>query len=195
MRQILLFLFSSLLFISCGHPDWNSHLSEEGNYLAVIEIPAGTNHKIEFNHDSHDFQVDIKDGKERIIEFMPYPGNYGFIPGTIMNPDQGGDGDALDILILAESMETGTELEFIPIGMLKLLDEGEIDNKIIAVPLDEELNILGVHSYYELQKSCLECKKMIENWFINYDDDEIIFQGWGDEKEAASQIDRWAEAQ
>ena len=69
----------------------------------VVEIPAGTNHKIEFDKKNKKFVVDQKNGKDRIIDFLPYPGNYGFIPSTYMDPAVGGDGDALDVLVIGES--------------------------------------------------------------------------------------------
>ena len=76
----------------------------------VVEIPAGTNHKIEYDPSTDSFENDKKDGKDRVISFLPYPGNYGFIPSTLMNKDRGGDGDALDILVIGESEPTGTVL-------------------------------------------------------------------------------------
>ena len=74
----------------------------------VVEIPAGTNHKIEYDKENKEFVVDQKNGKDRIIDFLPYPGNYGFIPSTYMDPAIGGDGDALDVLVIGESVPTGT---------------------------------------------------------------------------------------
>ena len=65
--------------------------SEEKNVNCIIEIPAGTSKKIEFNKTSKKFAVDLRDGKERIIEYLPYPGNYGFIASTYSNPEEGGE--------------------------------------------------------------------------------------------------------
>ena len=47
-------------------------------------------------------EKDYKDGKERIIQFLPYPGNYGFIPETLA-----GDGDPIDVIDLDESEQRG----------------------------------------------------------------------------------------
>ena len=46
------------------------------------------------------WRKDYKDGKERIIQFLPYPGNYGFIPETLA-----GDGDPIDVIDLDEAEE------------------------------------------------------------------------------------------
>ena len=71
--------------------------------------------------------------KDRVVNFLPYPGNYGFIPSTMMSESAGGDGDALGYFSdFAESMTTGTVLEVIPIAALMMVDGGEIDTKIIA---------------------------------------------------------------
>ena len=110
--------------------------SESGHINAVIEIPAGTNDKIEFDYKTASFEVDQINDQPRIIQFLPYPGNYGFIPGTKMTSDQGGDGDPLDILIIGSHQPTGSVMEVQPIGILLLKDEGETDHKIVALPVD-----------------------------------------------------------
>ena len=110
MKKALLLIF--ITAISCNRQtiDYSKlqAFSEQGNIQAVVEIPAGTNRKIEFDKEDHIFKTDQRNGKDRIINFLPYPGNYGFIPSTKSNVEKGGDGDALDVLILSERLETGT---------------------------------------------------------------------------------------
>ena len=96
-------------------------------------------------------QPDIKYGKTRIIDFLSYPGNYGFIPSTLMSKEIGGDGDSLDILVLSQSIATGTVIEVNPIAILTLIDNGEIDSKIIAVPTNKNNRIITATSYEELE--------------------------------------------
>ena len=110
----------------------------------VVEIPAGTNKKLEYNAKTNSFPADVLSGEERKVNFLPYPGNYGFIPSTIMDRSKGGDGDALDVLLLSQHIATGTILEIIPIGILVLEDNGEDDSKIIAVPVDENLRVIDI---------------------------------------------------
>ena len=165
--------------------------SADKNINAVIEIPAGTNKKFEFNNESKSFDIDKKNGHDRIINFLPYIGNYGFIPSTFSDPKKGGDGDALDILVLSESVETGTVLEIIPIAMLKLIDNGEIDYKIIAIPADESKQILKATSFVEFSKNYPIIKEIIELWFLNYNKDDIAkVEGWEDEKRAILEINK-----
>ena len=89
--------------------------SKNGFLQMVVEIPAGTNKKIEYDKNINEFFIDKIDGVDRVINFLPYPGNYGFIPSTKMDKERGGDGDALDILLISESINTETILEVIPL--------------------------------------------------------------------------------
>ena len=49
---------------------------------AVIEIPAGTVEKRQYDPATNTFPIDLRNGQPRLIRFLPYPANYGFIPGT-----------------------------------------------------------------------------------------------------------------
>jgi len=165
--------------------------SEENNINCIIEIPAGTSKKIEFNKESKKFSVDVRDGKDRIIEYLPYPGNYGFIASTYSKPTEGGDGDPLDMLLLCESIKTGTIIETKPIAMLKLLDAGEMDYKVICIPADKKLRTVTAETFDEFSKKYPNALQLIESWFSNYDpSDPVIIEGWVDEKEALAEIKR-----
>jgi len=193
-----LILYSSILLLfTCKQTrvDYNnvSLYSENNNVQAVIEIPAGTNHKIEFNKKDLQFEVDQRNGKDRVINFLPYLGNYGFIPSTYSNPKKGGDGDALDILVLSESLDTGTIIEVTPIAVLKLIDNGELDYKIIAVPTNVAQQIIKATNYEQLTKNYPKVKQMIALWFLSYDKGESAsVDGWGNETDAINDIKKWA---
>lgn len=162
-----------------------------GGINCIIEIPGGTNKKIEFNPSTHTFDVDQRNGKDRVISFLSYPGNYGFIPSTFSDPKRGGDGDALDMLLISESVPTGTIVEAIPIGVLRLIDAGEEDYKIICVPMDQDKQIIKATSYSELKKDYPKVQEIITNWFSHYDSkDSLQINGWGDEKEAIAEIQK-----
>jgi inorganic pyrophosphatase len=160
---------------------------------AVIEIPAGTNHKIEYDKSELAFKVGQADGKDRIIDFLPYPGNYGFIPSTHMDPERGGDGDALDILVICESQPTGTVLEVRPIAALLLEDEGERDTKIIAIPTDTSLQVAPIADFQTFSIDYDGARHIIETWFMYYDGlGTNKFMGWKDEHYAMSLIEKWS---
>lgn len=166
--------------------------SKNKNIQMVVEIPAGTNKKIEYSYDKNKFVIDLIDQKDRIIDFLPYPGNYGFIPSTLMSKKYRGDGDALDILLISETLETGAILDIIPIGMLVLEDSKENDTKIIAIPVKKSMRIIDATSYTELCKNYPAVKDIIQLWFLNYKGDGIIeFIKWDDEVSAKKEVDKW----
>ena len=122
--KLVLFLIPLTLFsISEAKQFHNSGLlSSEDTLRFRIEIPAGTKQKWEFNDETGEMEKDYKDGKERIIQFLPYPGNYGFIPETLAV-----DGDPIDVIDLDEAGERGDLKEVRIIGALDFKDKKEED--------------------------------------------------------------------
>ena len=183
--------FSNINLIALNYSKIETYSTDK--YLQmVVEIPAGTNKKIEDDFGKNIFLVDLVNQKERIIDFLPYPGNYGFIPSTLMNKENGGDGDALDVLLLSETLETGTILDIIPIGMMVLEDSGENDSKIIAIPVKKDIQIIKASSYKEFYQNYPAAKNIIELWFLNYKGSSVIeFIKWEDEIAAKKEINKW----
>lgn len=158
----------------------------------VIEIPAGTNHKIEYFPEVGYRNDTLADGSTRVIDFLPYPGNYGFVPSTYMDKSRGGDGDALDILVVGESVTTGSLLKAIPIGVLLLRDRGEIDTKIIAVPLDPNERVFAVDNFLDFSLGNDAAKRIIELWFLNYKGQGVTeLVRWEDEAYAWREVRKW----
>lgn len=94
----------------------------------VVEIPTGSSHKIEWNRELAVFELDRVDP-----QIFAKPCNYGFIPQTL---DE--DGDELDALIITEQpLPTGIFLKAKVIGVMKFVDDGEVDDKIVVVPADD----------------------------------------------------------
>ena len=160
-------------------------LNSKLTYTAIIEIPAGTNKKFEYNYQTNKFECEIINGKERTIDYLPYPGNYGFILNTYMDPKVGGDGDALDVLIIDESIQQGSKINIQPVGILKLLDQGEEDHKIIAIPRASDLTFM--------KDSIPESvKQIISTWICNYKgSNKIEFLSWGNRSSAIEEIEKW----
>lgn len=166
--------------------------TQDGLLQAVIEIPAGTNTKYEYNRDKMCFQPDIRDGKARKVNFISYPVNYGFIPSTRMDKSRGGDGDPLDVLVLAEHIPTGSTVQVVPIGLLKLSDLGELDHKVLAIPADVEKRIITAKDWDTFQRDYSIIRHILELFFMYYDGlGTLTVMGWGDEKEALSEIKKW----
>lgn len=133
---------------------------------AIVEIPAGTNEKWQVNKIDGKLEWEQENGKNRIVNYLPYPGNYGIIPHTLLPKDQGGDGDPLDVLLLGPELPTGTPLRIKLIGVLKLLDRGEVDDKLIAV--EEDSPMYQVNSMEELRRDYKGAAEIVETWFVNY---------------------------
>lgn len=164
-----------------------------GNYQAVIEIPAGTNRKTEINKKTGAFETSLRNGNPRIIDFLGYPVNYGFIPSTAMDKERGGDGDPLDALIICESLLLGSIIEFIPIAVLRLKDSNELDSKIIGVPANAELRTICATNFTEFKTLYPAIMDILVKWFLNYDkqNDTTELIGWDDELEAHKEIEKW----
>ena len=164
-----------------------------GNYRAVIEIPAGTNRKTEINKETGSFETTLRNGKPRIIDFLGYPVNYGFIPRTIMDKKRRGDGDPLDALIICESLPMAAIVEFIPIALLRLKDTGELDSKIIGVPSDPNSRTICAINFNEFKTLYSPVMHILVQWFLNYDkhNETTEFIGWEDEIKAVGEIEKW----
>ena len=120
---------------------------EKGELNVVIEIPTGSNHKIEWDREHACFMLD----RVEPIAFAK-PCNYGFIPQTI---DE--DGDELDALIITDQpLTTGIWLKTRILGVMKFVDSGEVDDKIIVVPEDDRNNGDKYQALEDLPKQLIE---------------------------------------
>ena len=79
MKNIFSCFLLVFILCKCEFKEKESFNNDINSLYAVIEIPAGTNIKYEYNYDSQSFDVDVVNGQKRIINYLPYPGNYGFI--------------------------------------------------------------------------------------------------------------------
>ncbi len=131
---------------------------EKGELNVVIEIPTGSNHKIEWDRERACFMLDR-------VEPMAFakPCNYGFIPQTL---DE--DGDELDVLMITDQpLTTGIWMKGRILGVMKFVDDGEVDDKIICVPEDDRNNGDCYQKLEDLPKRTLE---QIEFHFNHYKD-------------------------
>ncbi|MDC0611281.1 inorganic diphosphatase [Vibrio sp.] len=160
---------------------------ENGLVNVVVEIPTGSNHKIEWNRELAVFELDRVEP-----QIFAKPTNYGFIPQTL---DE--DGDELDALIItSEPLTTGIFLKAKVIGVMKFVDDGEVDDKVVVVPADDRSNGNAINSLEDLPAQLI---KQIEFHFNHYKDlkkaGTTTVESWGDIAEAkeviAESIQRW----
>jgi inorganic pyrophosphatase len=91
----------------------------------LIEIPAGSKNKYEFDKNMQAFALD-----RVLYASVQYPYDYGFIPNTLAD-----DGDPLDgMVIMDQPTFPGCVIAARPIGMLEMVDSGDRDEKILCVP-------------------------------------------------------------
>lgn len=113
--------------------DIDSSRINKDSFVAVIEIPKGGRNKYELDKQTGLLKLD-----RVLYTATHYPANYGFIPRTYA-----GDEDPLDVLVLCqEEIVPMALVEVYPIGVLKMIDQEQVDEKIIAISRqDPFLNI------------------------------------------------------
>ena len=134
------------------HPWHDVPIGEEApeEFNALVEITKGSKVKYELDKETGLLMVD-----RVLYSSVIYPANYGFIPRTL-----GDDGDPLDVLvIMQEPVQPLSILRARPIGMMHMVDEGQNDEKIVCVHLDdpeytsyEHFEELPEHRLTELQR-------------------------------------------
>ena len=136
------------------------------------------------------YEIDKDSGAIFVDRFvhtpMFYPGNYGFIPHTLSD-----DGDPVDVLIVGDMpVIAGAVMPVNPIGVLKMEDDGGMDEKIIAKPTTK---MFPYHKDIENVSDLPEIvTQQIEHFFTHYKDLEkgkwVKILGWGDAEEARKLI-------
>lgn len=153
--------------------NYGDHLPQEVN--ALIEIPKGSSNKYEIDKPTGLLRLD-----RVIYSSFHYPINYGFIPQTL-----GDDGDPLDILVLcSESIAPLCLVRATVIGNMQMTDNGETDDKIIAVAaVDPSVNHITAISelpkhFFDVLKNYFEQYKVLENKKVeidNFQDKETAY--------------------
>ena len=149
-----------------------------GSIHVLVEIPKGSRSKYEY--DKH---VGILKLDRVLYASLHYPGAYGFIPQTLA-----GDGDPLDVLVMTEEATfPGCLIEAHPIGLFKMLDQGVIDDKILAVPATDPL----FHGYGDIDDIPSHFLREVAHFFSVYKDLEgkrVEPIGWEHVKVAKQEI-------
>lgn len=125
----------------------------------IIEIPVGSNQK---------FEIDYSHNRMRLDRVLPtamfYPGNYGYIPGTLCE-----DGDALDILMPVDyTIQPGTVVKCRFVGVMLMEDEEGKDEKIIVMPAAKvDARLAHIKNIGDID---VTTKAKIEHFFNHYKD-------------------------
>jgi inorganic pyrophosphatase len=98
-------------------------------FNVIVEIPKGSNNKYEIDKETGLIALDRAN-----YSSAPYPFDYGFVPQTLWD-----DGDALDVVILTTfPLAPGILVRVRPVAIMDMIDDGDSDAKIIAVPADDK---------------------------------------------------------
>ena len=138
----------------------------------VIEIPKNTNEKWEVSKLDGSLEHEFFMGEPRIINYLPYPMNYGMIPRTVMPLQLGGDGDPVDAIVLGDALPRGEVVEAKVLGLIKMNDMGEVDDKVITV--NKYSDYFKFNSIEELQENNPKIMKNILEWFQNYKGNNLV---------------------
>jgi inorganic pyrophosphatase len=150
------------------HPWHGAHFGEKPpeTVNALIEIPQGSRSKYEVDKNTGLLRLD-----RVIYSSFQYPVNYGFIPQTL-----GQDGDPLDILVLcSQPIQSLCLVEANVIGNMQMIDQGQMDDKLIAVAAKDpsvnhisRMEELPQHFLLEL-RNFFEQYKVLENKKVEID--------------------------
>jgi len=140
----------------------------------VIEIKRGERNKYELDKASGMLVLDRVNAT-----MLGYPTDYGYVPDTLCE-----DGDPLDgLLVIDESVPHGVVVPARPIGVLRMIDDGEGDEKVIFVAKDD---VTKSH-VKELADLGPEFTRIVEHFYSHYKDwkkdwqgSPVSFNGWGD---------------
>jgi inorganic pyrophosphatase len=147
---------------------------------ALIEIPAGSQNKYEFDKEKGVLRLD------RVL-FSPvhYPTDYGYIADTLEE-----DGDPIDILVMVTNPTIpGCIIDCRVVGVLAMADDKGIDNKLLGVPVKDP-RFEQIHDLKDVPPHVL---REIEHFFRTYKDLEgklTTIQGWKGAADAAQAYER-----
>jgi inorganic pyrophosphatase len=200
-RVIAFCIALTLLVSGCG-PKEESSVPVYGRYhppavakehqdsllvYAVVEIPAGT------------AILQTVDSTKRIapvdnvpIDFLPLPGNYGFVAGCARIDTLSGVAEPLPVLVIMSAFEEGSMISVLPVAILSLSRGGISYPIVIAVPAEEDLRSIQARNFVDLITEYDAARTILQTWFLNYlGRGTFEFVGWHDERHARRIISEW----
>ena len=150
----------------------------------LIEIPAGSKNKYEFDKDLNAFALD-----RVLYASVQYTFDYGFIPNTLAD-----DGDPLDGMVMMDQPTfPGCVIAARPIGMLEMIDGGDRDEKLLCVPVKDP-RYAEVKSLKDVAPHRLEEAAEFFRTYKNLEKKETQILGWKDAAEVSALIETCVKA-
>ncbi|HSX24372.1 MAG TPA: inorganic diphosphatase [Candidatus Andersenbacteria bacterium] len=144
----------------------------------IVEIPTGSQNKYELDKEYGLIKLD-----RVLYSPLHYPGDYGFIPQTL-----GEDNDPLDgIVMMNFPTYPGTLMSVRPLGMLRMVDQGENDEKILCVPIDD-VRFNEVKSLEDVAQPVLDEIAHFFQVYKQLEKKNVEINGWADLEETKQVI-------
>lgn len=142
----------------------------------IVEINKGSKNKYEIDKETGLIALD------RVSHTaQDFPFDYGFVPKTLWH-----DGDALDVILLTTyPLVPGILVKARPVALLKMIDSGDSDNKVIAVPVDDP-RWADINDLADINKHTL---KEMEHFYSTYkklQNKEVVVEGFGTKADATA---------
>ncbi|NET42474.1 inorganic diphosphatase [Okeania sp. SIO2B3] len=157
---------------------------EPGLINVLIEIPAGSKNKYEFDKDLQAFALD-----RVLYSSVQYPYDYGFVPNTLADDDDPLDG----MVIMDEPTFPGCVIAARPIGMLEMIDGGDRDEKILCVP-DKDPRYTEVKSLQDIAPHRLEEIAEFFRTYKNLQKKVTEILGWKDVDHVMPLVEKFVKA-
>lgn len=148
-----------------------------GVFNLVVEMPTGTDEKLEVatNEPLNPIKQDVKNGVLRRIKHGKSRFNYGMLPQTWENPavklpgtEYGGDNDPLDVVELgSKKFERGAVVPVKVVGALGLIDEGELDWKLLAINVNDA-KAAKINDIADVERELPGVIGEIRDWYRTY---------------------------
>lgn len=175
--------------VGCAQPDLLRGIvpvHPDRTIQVVVENPAGTQEKWEVRASGQLVRETNEQGPIE-IPYLPWPVNSGMIPRTLHAADLGGDGEPLDMLLLGPAVERGAIVRTRLIGLLRVIDGLERDDKILVVR--EGTPLADAEDVADLEAKFPGVRDQLEMWFAHSrPGGRIVVQGYGSRAAAARLI-------
>ena len=147
---------------------------EKDSINTIVEIPKGSKNKYEIDKETGLIALD-----RAAHTAQDFPFDYGFVPQTLWDDD-----DPIDVIIPASfSIHPGVLVRVRPVGIMNMIDDGEADDKLIAVPTDDP-RFNAVEDIENVNPHTLKEMEHFYSTYKNLQDKEVEVTGF-DNKEAA----------
>lgn len=160
---------------------------DSASVYAVVEIPAGTTL---MQHIDTSGQV-LTESPDP-VDFLPFPGNFGFIAGCGKRDTVTGKISPLPVLIMMQALTTESILQVKPIATLSLRKKDKFYPVVIGIPSDTALQSIRVSGFVDFITEYDAARHILQQWFLNYQGRGVFdFSGWQDEYYTRQLITDW----